>query len=61
VILVQITSFDGPNFKSTTNFSLGDNLPVPNAQKNASDVLMRLIKITKDMSNESLIDFLPKG
>ena len=42
------------------NFSLGENLPVPNAQKNASDVLMRLIKITKDMSNESLIDFLPK-
>ena len=42
------------------DFSLGDNLPVPNAQKNASDVLMRLIKITKDMSNESLIDLLPK-
>jgi len=42
------------------NFSLGDNLPIPNAQKNASDVLMRLIKITKDMSNKSLIDFLPK-
>ena len=42
------------------DFSLGDNLPVPNAQKNASDVLMRLIKITKDMSNESLIDILPK-
>ena len=25
------------------DFSLGDNLPVPNAQKNASDVLMKLI------------------
>ena len=42
------------------DFSLGDFLPVPNAQKNSSDVLMRLIKITKDMSSESLIDFLPK-
>ena len=42
------------------DFSLGDNLPVPNAQKNASDVLMKLIKITKDMSNESLINLLPK-
>ena len=42
------------------DFSLGDNLPVPNAQKNASDVLMSLIKITKDISNESLIDLLPK-
>ncbi len=42
------------------DFSLGDDLPVPNAQKNASDVLMSLIKITKDMSSESLIDLLPK-
>ena len=42
------------------DFSLADFLPVPNAQKNSSDVLMRLIKITKDMSGESLIDFLPK-
>jgi tRNA nucleotidyltransferase (CCA-adding enzyme) len=41
------------------DFSLGDNLPVPNAQNNSSDVLMRLMKITKDISNESLIDFLP--
>jgi len=42
------------------DFCLGDKLPVPNAQKNSSDVLMKLIKITKDMSNQSLIDFLPK-
>ena len=46
--------------QANNDFSLGDNLPVPNAQKNASDVLMRLIKITKDTSNESLIDLLPK-
>ena len=41
------------------DFSLEDDLPVPNAQKNSSDILMSLIKITKDMSSESLIDFLP--
>ena len=46
--------------QANNDFSLGDNLPLPNAQKNASDVLMRLIKITKDMSSGSLIDFLPK-
>ena len=46
--------------QANNDFSLGENLPVPNAQKNSSDVLMGLIKITKDISSESLIDFLPK-
>jgi len=46
--------------QANNDFSLGENLPVPNAQKNSSNVLMRLIKITKDISSESLIDFLPK-
>jgi len=46
--------------QANNDFSLEDDLPVPNAQKNSSDILMSLIKITKDMSSESLIDFLPK-
>jgi tRNA nucleotidyltransferase (CCA-adding enzyme) len=46
--------------QANNDFSLGDNLPVPNAQKNSSDVLMRLIKITKDTPSESLVDYLPK-
>ena len=46
--------------QANNDFCLGDNLPVPNAQKNASDVLTRLIKITKDISSESLINSLPK-
>ena len=46
--------------QANNDFCLGDNLPVPIAQKNASDVLTRLIKITRDISSESLIDSLPK-
>jgi tRNA nucleotidyltransferase/poly(A) polymerase len=46
--------------QANNDFSLGDNLPVPNEQKNSSNVLMRLIKITKDTPSESLVDYLPK-
>lgn len=45
--------------QANNDFALGNNLPIPNAQKNASDVLMKLMKISKDMPRNELIKLFP--